>query len=202
MSKLYKVNVQTFSNGFLLGVGTYDAERLGNSVDFIEQYDADQKALPLEKRDIPPMFEVIDTDKVVTTEEEREEAKLSEYSNMSKKDLTELCKQRGIEIKGKASQKELITLLVESDKSEMQNNDGIDNRFKSVDEFMLMKADEQIEYLDSVFVLPDGIEEGTDEEAEYIEALEVAVTAYGGMSVEKKVVAKIKDILDYINGDE
>lgn len=203
MSVLYKVNVQTFSNGFLLGVGTYDAERIGNSKAFVEQYCKEQKALPLEQRDIPPMFEIIDTDKKSpASDEEKQEAKVAEYSNMSKKDLTELCKQRGIEVKGKPSQKDLVLLLTEADKVQMPNNDGIDTRFKSADEFVSVDTERQVAYLDEIFELPDGIEAGTDEEADYISALEVAVNTYGGMSVAQEVVDKIKEILDYINGEE
>lgn len=201
MGVLYKVNIQTFSNGFLLGVGTYDETRIGNSKTFIETYCQKQKELPFEKRDIPPKFEIIDTNKVSNVDGEKQDVKFLEYSKMSKKELIQLCKQRGLNANKHLSQQDLVLMLIESDKNEVSNN-VIDSRFKSSDEFVSMDVENQIAYLDSIFSLPDNIEEGSDEESEYISALEMVVTAYGGMSVTNDVVAKIKEILDYINGEE
>ena len=59
-----------------------------------------------------------------------------------------------------------------------------------------------MEYLDSIFCLPENIEDGSKEEAEYMTALGNITNVYGGLSVEQEVIEKIKEILDYLNGEE
>ena len=201
MSKLYKVNVQTILDGFLTGVGTYDAERLGKSVEFIESYCTEQKELPLEKKDVPPLFEIIDTDAKVDTVQQIVEQKVDSYISMTHEQLVDIAKQKGLDFKSNISNKELIALLTESDeteaiKEEVENIFG----FKSVEEFDKLDANSKIEYLDNIFSLPENIEDGSEEEIQYIDALEEIVKSYSGLSLSKKVVEKVKEILDYCNG--
>lgn len=200
--KLYKVNAQTMLNGFLVGIGTYDAERLGKSVDKIEAYCKEQKALPLEKRDIPPYFEIIDTDSKAETPEQKMEQNTNKYVSMQKKDLLELCKQRGIdEAKGNMSNADLVKLLLDYDANHVDNDDNKFG-FKSAEEFLALDTEQQVEYLDEIFCTPDGIDEDSEEAVEYMNALEEAVAIYGGLSIEQDTVDKIKEIVDYLNGED
>lgn len=201
--KLYKVNIQTILNGFLVGCGTYDAERLGQSVDYIEQYCAEQKVLPLEQRHLPPYFEIIDTEAKADTPEQKLEQKTEAYAGKTKKELLEICKQRGIEANKNMSNPDLINLLIEADKKVMDDDENENPfGFKTSDDFISLSVEEQVEYLDSIFALPEGIDEDSDEAVEYMNALEVIVKTYGGLSIEQEAIDKIKEIVDYLNGEE
>lgn len=200
--KLYKVNVQTFLNGFLVGTGTYDSDRIGLSADYIEQYCAEQKSLPFEKRHIPPYFEIIDTEAMPTTAEEKIESNLNSYIGMNKNQLFDLCKQRGIEATKKMSNGELVQLLAENDKVEAVSEDGSNKyNFHDAETFQSLSVADQCEYLDDIFSVPTDIEDGSDEEVAYFDALNNVVMVYSGLSLEDETVEKVKEILEYLNGE-
>lgn len=203
----YKVNKQVFLGGQIIGVGVYDESRIphdSNVAKFIEEYCNKQKSLPLAEKDVPPYFEIIggDEQQVPKTPEQKVEQKVNSYVGMGKKKLLELAKQRGLNVNNKMSEKELIEVLVEADKVVINNDANKKFTFKSGDEFGAMPTKEQVEYLDSIFALPDGIEDGSDDETEYINSMTEAVTEYSGLSLEQEAVDKIKEILDYVNGEE
>lgn len=200
MSKLYKVNVQTILNGFLVGVGTYDAERLGKSVDFIESYCNEQKSLPFEKKDVPPKFELIDTEAKVDTIQQKVEQKLNNYIGMNGNQLKDIARQKGLDFKGNISNKELIAMLTEADEKEATQTENENTfGFKTAEEFEALDDDAKVEYLDDIFSLPEDIEDGSEEEAKYIEALGDIVQTYSGLSLAEEVVDKVKEILEYCN---
>ena len=195
MALIYKANIQTFVDGFLLCVGTYDADSLNESAkDMMLSYAKEQKALPLEKRDIPPYFEVFDTEKPLTFDD-----KVDEYSGMTRRTLIDLCKQRGLAVNKNVKIPELITMLVNNDRKmhEAESSYG----FKTSDDFLALSSEEQVEYLDSIFCLPDGVEDGSDEESAYMGALADAVNMYSGLSLDNIVIEKVKEILEYTNGN-
>lgn len=203
----YKVNKQVFLGGQIIGVGVYDESRIphdSNVAKFIEDYCNNQKSLPLDEKDIPPYFEIIggNGQQIPQTPEQKVEQKVDNYVGMGKKKLLELARQRGLKANNKLSEKELIEVLVEADKVEINNDENKKFTFKSGEEFTAMSTDEQVEYLDGIFVLPDDIEDGSDDETEYINSMTEAVTEYSGLSLEKEAVDKIKEILDYVNGEE
>lgn len=203
----YKVNKQVFLGGQIIGVGVYDESRIphdSNVAKFIEDYCNNQKSLPLNEKDIPPYFEIIggNGQQIPQTPEQKVERKMDNYVGMGKKKLLELARQRGLKVNNKMSEKELIEVLVEADKVEINNDENKKFTFKSGEEFTAMSTDEQVEYLDGIFVLPDDIEDGSDDETEYINSMTEAVTEYSGLSLEKEAVDKIKEILDYVNGEE
>lgn len=202
--KLYKVNAQTIMNGHLVGVGTYDADRIGSTkIPFIEEYCANQKKLPLDKRDIPPYFEIIDTEKPkAESVDEKLNQQFEGYVGLQKKELLELCKQRGLSVNSRMQNAELINLLTEDDKKEVSDEQDKLFTFKSSDEFLELDVSEQVDYLDSIFALPDGVEENSDEETEYMDSMIEAVTMYGGLSLEQEAIDKIKEILEWANGEE
>lgn len=203
----YKVNKQVFLGGQIIGVGVYDESRIphsSNVAKFIEGYCNNQKSLPLEKKDIPPYFEILGGNGQQTpqTPEQKVEQKVDNYVGMGKKKLLELARQKGLKVNNKMSEKELIEVLVESDKVEINNDANKKFVFKSGDEFVAMPTEEQVNYLDGIFALPDGVEDGSEEETEYINSMTEAVTEYSGLSLEQEVIDKIKEILDYVNGEE
>lgn len=200
----YKVNKQVFLGGRIIGVGVYDESRIrAEAIPFIKEYCDKQKTLSLDEKDIPPYFEIIDTDKkVAETVDEKLGQQLESYIGMGKKKLLELAKQRGLKASNKMSEKELIALLTENDKKDIEEAQQSKFLFKSGDEFSSMDTSAQVDYLDSIFSMPDDVEENSDEETEYINTMVEAVTTYGGLSLEQEAVDKIKEILDWANADD
>lgn len=200
MAKIYKINIQTMLGGILVGVGRYseESERL-NAIakESIEQYVAEQKGLPLDKRHIPPYFEIIDTDAQVESIEDKLDQKAEGYMSMKHDALIDLAKQRGLEVKGNMSNKTLIEILTADDEKVLTNESESAYGFKSVEEFDALDDDEKVEYLDSIYTTPDGVS-GEEEEA-YYKALGEIVTAYSGLSLGEETVEKVKEILDYCN---
>jgi len=200
MALLYKVNVQTRLNGALFGVGRYDAERIGNAATDIEQYVNEQKALPFEQRDIPPIFEIIDTDRSADTVEQKLEQKVDEYVGMNKNELLDLAKQRGLDVKKNMSAKTIIEMLSNEDEKVVTDENNVTNQynFKDADDFNALDDDAKIEYLDEIFSIPDGVNTPEEEEA-YIKALGEVVQIYSGLSLNDEAIEKVKEILDYCN---
>lgn len=200
--KVYKFNIQTMLNGFLFGTGTYDEERVGNAKEYIEQYIQEQNSLPYSERHIPPYFEIIDTDNPITVNDIINENR-QKYYKMSKGQLLDECKVRGLDVNIDLTPEQLINMLLDDFDTSVatvtNNEPPTTEYFISVDEFLSLKDKEKTEYLDSIFVLPDGVDEGSDEEIKYYEALSKLVTDYGSNNVSKKVSEKIKEILDYCN---
>ena len=200
--KVYKFNIQTMLNGFLFGTGTYDEERVGNAKEYIEQYVQEQNSLPYSERHIPPYFEIVDTDNPISVNDIINENR-QKYYKMSKGQLLDECKVRGLDVNMDLTPEQLINMLLDDFDTSVatvtSNEPPTTEYFISVDEFLSLKDKEKIEYLDSIFVLPDGVDEGSDEEIKYYEALSKLVTDYGSNNVSKKVSEKIKEILDYCN---
>lgn len=214
MADKLRLNVQTRVGDNLLGIGTYDLSTISKSaIKEIEEYCKTQKSLPLEKRDVPPYFEIIkeSSDSATnqdangssnknTNNEPKSDANdgVDKYINLSNKELRDLCKQRGIETKQLKSNKDFIQALVDNDKEEV---DEWDNQFKSPDAFSEMSSDNQIEYLDDIFGLPEDIDEDSDEAIKYSDDLVVAVNAYAGLSLDAEVIEKVKEIISYYEED-
>lgn len=202
MGLIYKSNIQTIIDGFLLGVGIYDEEHISDAVkSTIETYCAKQRLMPLERRQIPPYFEIIDTEASPESVNDKLDMLTNTYAGKTKRELIDLCKQRGLEVPKKPNNADLVALLVDNDKNEILNKD---NRFtfKSDEEFTDLAVQDQLQYLNEIFNLPDDIEENSNDEVEYMNALEEQIIIYGNLSLEEKVLSKIKDILHYINGGD
>lgn len=197
MAILVKLNVQTRLDGVLLGVGLHDKDKLSdNAFKTVEQYVAEQRALPLAERHLPPYFEIIDTEAKFDNQEQKLENKQNAYMGMKQKELRDLCKTRGIEYKNTDSNAKLIELLIADDEDEIGGNEST-SYFKDSDEFLALSANEQIDYLEEIFGLPDDIDEDSDEAQKYSDELVETVTMYSALSLEDEVVEKVKEILDY-----
>lgn len=204
MAKFVKLNVQTMVGGILLGVGTYPQERINErGWKFVEAYNAEQKSLPLEKRDLPPYFEIIDTDKKVPeTLNDKLNEKENAYVGLSKAELKDICKQRGIDYPSNPTNAVLISLLVEDDEKQIKSGTDWNDQFKTPEEFEQLSATEQVEYLDEIFCLPDGMEEDSEEAVKYSGDLVVVINTYAGLSLEAEAVEKVKEILAYYAEEE
>lgn len=202
MGLIYKSNIQTIVDGFLLGIGIYDEAHISAAAkSMIEKYCANQRLMPLERRQIPPYFEIIDTEASPESVNDKLDMLTNTYAGKTKRELIDLCKQRGLEVPKKPNNADLVALLVDNDKNEILNKD---NRFtfKSDEEFTDLAVQDQLQYLNEIFNLPDDIEENSNDEVEYMNALEEQIIIYGNLSLEEKVLSKIKDILHYINGGD
>lgn len=201
MADKLRLNVQTRVGGILLGVGIHDTENIpAEALDRIKAYQEEQKALPLEKRDVPPYYEIISDVKNVDPHSLKDggstDTNVDKYISLNNKELKDLCKQRGIDIKGLKSNKELISALTANDEKELDDN-AWENRFLSPDEFLELSAKKQNDYLDDIYGLPDDIDEDSEEADNYSEDLIEAVKSYSALSLDNSVVEKVKEIISY-----
>lgn len=190
----YKVNKQVILDGFIIGIGVFDESQIGDKgADFIKEYCDNQLSIPVSQRDVPPFFELENDN-----DEENEQYDQERYLGKTKKELIELCKQRGLKVNNKMTSEEIINILGEKDREEYKGEFSKFS-FKSSDDFADLDSKDQVEYLEEVFYLPENIQDDSDDATEYVNKLLDTIKEYGGLSLDSVVVDKIKEIMNYIN---
>lgn len=196
-----------YMNGRILNPGYYEeADGRLSRKDFQDflNYETRQQRLSPEKRDKPPIvtLDYLPIDEIKNKEEIKAKAGQAvvppkfgpvDYESKTIAELREICKKRNIPFTKKDDVEKLAGKLAEFDKELLSWTD----RFKDGNEFAALTDEEKLDYLESIFGLPEGIEENSSEAEEYSTDLMDAVRCYSGIPQSDEVVNKLKEILEY-----
>ena len=187
MEQMVRINKQTFLNGIIYGAGVHSLDKFSESaINSIKEYQQEQLALPVDERDNPLFYQIVGDVNEEAVIEETDNSIMEYYASLTNKELKEECRKKGIEFKNNAKNAELIELLVESDE---QDDEGL---FWDAESFSSASDEDKIDYLESIAEIPDDY----DEEA-YGKCVIDALHSYGALSLNKDVVEKIKEVLEY-----
>lgn len=207
MAQIQIIGARVFStvylHGRILGPGYYNEQdgRLDKK-DFQSMlaYEERQRRLPVEKQDNPPIYKLdyIPLDETPKSPDKKQKADSNvpvDYMSKSMQELRDICDKRGIKYSKKDTVQKLASELSEYDKEALSWTET----FADLNKFMPLSDKEKLDYLESIFGLPDGMADDSDEAAKYSSDLVDAVTAYSTQSQSDEVNAKLKEILDYYN---